>query len=63
MTNSHILLHAVHKEIYLRLFDEKRLKRDIKKCQKYKDYKRSWEIVEKEDYENIINEFRKGIKN
>lgn len=61
MTNSHILLHAVHKEIYLRLFDEKRLKRDIKKCQKYADYKRSWKIVEKEGHENIIKEFRKRI--
>ena len=60
-TKNHIFVHALHKEIYLKLFDEKRLKRDIEKCQKHEDYKRAWEIVEKEGYKNIIKEFRMRI--
>jgi len=62
LTYAHIFLHAVHKKIYLKLFNKKRLDRDIKICNKYPGYKRAWEIVEKEGYENIIKEFRKRIK-
>ena len=60
-TKSHILLHAVHKMIYLRLFNKKRLNRNIKRS--YRDsYKRAWEIVEEEGAENIIKKFREVIK-
>ncbi|MCD6177791.1 hypothetical protein J7K03_00815 [bacterium] len=61
-TKNHIIVHAVHKHIYLGLFDEKRLRRDVKRAQKFKEYKEAWEIVQKEGYQNIINEFVKRIK-
>jgi len=58
VTKRHIFLHAVHKMVYLDLFDKKRLERNIKKDDIKPDYKRSWEIVNKEGYENIINKFK-----
>lgn len=58
----HIPLHAIHANIYLKLFNEKRLKENIKWNRKFKDYRSSWEIVEKEGYENIIKEFRKRLR-
>jgi len=61
-TRIHIPIHAIHKHIYLKFFNEKRLKRDIKFSQKSKDYKKSWDIVEKEGYENIIKELKKITK-
>lgn len=61
-TKNHIPVHAIHKHIYLKFFGNKRLQKDIKSCQKWPAYKISWEIVEKEGYENIIREFRKRIK-
>ena len=61
-TKNHIPVHAIHNHIYLKFFGKKRLEKDINHCQRFPDYKRSWEIVEKEGYENIIKEFRKRIK-
>ena len=61
-TRIHILVHAVHNHIYLKFYSEERLKRDIKWASKHRDYKRAWDIVQKEGYHNIINEFRKRIK-
>ena len=56
-TKIHILVHSVHTHIYLKFFDEARLKRDIELISRLPDYKRSWEIVQKEKYQNIINKF------
>jgi len=61
-TKNHIFLHAVHKKVYLEIFSEKRLKNDLKKCEKYPDYTSSWQIVETEGYKNIINKFRELTK-
>lgn len=63
-TKLHIPLHAIHKYLYLKFFDKDRLERDKKKVRVYdnKDYRRSWEIVENEGYQKIIDEFRKRIK-
>ena len=61
ITRNHILLHSVHAILLERLFGEKRLKKEIKRPIN-KDYKRSWEIVQKEGYQNILNEFKKIIK-
>lgn len=58
----HIVIYAIYAYIYLKFFDEKRLKKDIQWASKYKDYKRAWEIVLKERYQNIIKEFRKRIR-
>jgi len=61
-TKTHIIVHAVHSHIYLKLFDEKRLRRNIKHDRKFRDYKEAWEIVQKEGYQNVISEFVKRIK-
>ena len=58
----HILLHAVHKRLFLELFDKKRLNREIKSHQPYPDYKRAWDVVEEEGYENIIKDFKRVMK-
>lgn len=60
-TRSHILLHAVHKQIYEKFFDITRLQKDIEKCKKHPDYNRAWEIVEKEGAKNIIKKFHEVI--
>lgn len=62
LTKNHIIVHAVHKEIYLTIFDKKRLETDIKESGLSKDYARSWEIVEKEGHKNIINKFKEVTK-
>ncbi len=57
----HLLLHAIHKKIFLRFFDEKRLKEEKDMCEYYPTYKRSWEIVERCGEDTIIKEFRSYI--
>lgn len=61
-TKIHIPLHAIHSYIYLKFFGKKRLKRDIEEISFLPDYKKSWKIVQRDGYKNIINEFRKRIK-
>ncbi len=58
-TRNHIFLHAVHWKLLISLYGKKRLDKNIIKHEKYSDYKRAWEIVKKEGYENIIKEFTK----
>lgn len=60
-TKIHIPLHAFHSHIYFKFFNKKRLERDKKFIKHLKDYRRSWKMVEKEGYENIIKEFRKRV--
>lgn len=62
VTRIHILVHAVHSHIYMEFFGEKRLKRNIKRLVFRQDYKRAWDIVQKQGYHNIINEFVKMVK-
>jgi len=61
-TRIHIPLHAIHSYIYLKFYGGKRLKRDITLISHLPDYKKSWLIVQKEGYKNIISEFIKRIK-
>ncbi len=61
-TRIHIPLDAIHSHIYLKFFGEKRLKRDINLVSFLSDYKKSWEIVQKDGYQKIIQEFTKRIK-
>jgi len=57
---NHILVHAVHKEIYLKTLNmPERLERDQTRCEKWKSYHDAWNIVEKRGHINIINEFKK----
>jgi len=60
----HIIVHAIHSHIFLKFYSKRRLKREIRITGSSPDssYKRSWEIVEKEGYENIIREFTKRIR-
>jgi len=58
----HIPLHAIHSKIYHKFFNKKRLKRDIKIMENYRDYKRAWEIVGKEGYQKIIEDFTSRLK-
>lgn len=74
-TRTHIVIQAIHAHIYLKFYDEGRLKRDIQwhilKSKKIssrkdhllspKDYIRAWKIIQKAGYQKIINEFRKRI--
>lgn len=57
----HIFVHAFHQHIYLKFFGEKRFKKEILIASKYPDYKRAWDIVREEGYQNIISDFRKRI--
>lgn len=58
-TITHIFVHAFHQHIYLKFFEKKRFKKEILIASKYPDYKRAWDIVKAEGYENIIKEFKK----
>ncbi len=59
-TIHHILVHAIHKEIYLNVLKRPdRLERDIKNCQDWPSYKKAWEVVEKDGHMDIIERFRK----
>lgn len=62
ITRNHILLHSIHKKLYLKFFDKRRLNNDIKKCQNWEDYKSSWEIVEKTGADNMIRKFKEVVK-
>ena len=60
---NHVLVHAVHKHIYLDILKSpKRLKNDIKTSSKFPDYKRSWDIVEERGYLVIIADFKSRFK-
>lgn len=59
----HIPTIAIHEYIFLKLFNEKRLQRmyaiaqDGKEGKAEVEYKRAWNIVRKEGYQNIIKQF------
>jgi len=50
----HVPLYAIHKHIYLKLYNEARLKRDIKLSNNFPEYKRAWEIVQEKGYKEIF---------
>ena len=54
----HLIIHALHKKIILQIFDDKRLKEEIRNNQFYPAYKRSWEIVNEKGEDEIIREFK-----
>src|SRR3989344_4484529 len=57
----HIPLHAFHAHIYLKFFGRKMFERELRIMTKYPEYKRSWNIVQKEGYASIIKEFKARI--
>ena len=59
-TRNHILVHATLKYLWLEVLKEDyRLERDIMVCQKYSSYKAAWQYVEKEGYDEIIQNFKR----
>jgi hypothetical protein len=52
-TKHHIVIHAIHEHILRKFYDENRLDKETKSV-KDTDYKKSWQIVKKEGYKNII---------
>ena len=58
----HIPLQAIHKHIYLKLFNEKRFEEELRIMGNYKDYKKAWEIVNTSDYKELIKEFKDNLK-
>jgi hypothetical protein len=61
-TRIHILVYAIHSHIYMKFYGIKRLKKNIERIGFRKDYKRAWDIVQKEGADNIIQEFTEKIK-
>lgn len=57
----HIVIHAVSAAIMKKLFGEKRLNRE-KRAVRDPKYIRSWEIVDRDGYTNIIKELTRGLK-
>ncbi len=53
----HVIVHALHEQIFLNLFTEERLKRDKRIMFTHPDYRRAWEIVEKVGAEKIIKTY------
>jgi len=60
-TKIHIPLHAIHTHIYTMFFSMERLEHDIIELYNLHAYRRSWEIVNKDGYQKIIEEFTKRI--
>lgn len=60
-TKIHIPLHAVHTHIYTIFFSMERLEHDVVELFNLHAYRKSWEIVNKDGYTEIINEFVKRI--
>ena len=60
-TRVHIVVHAIHALLLKKLFGEKRLKKE-KKTVRDPQYIRSWEIAERNGYENIVKELTRNLK-
>ena len=67
-TRMHVYLHALHKHLYLTIFGEDRLRRDVdfEKGLEEREgpkasYSRSWEIVGKEGHEKLLEKLRTAV--
>jgi hypothetical protein len=54
----HVVVHAIHQSVYESEGRFADLKRDIAKSQKYPEYAKAWDIVEKRGYRAIIADLR-----
>ena len=61
-TKTHIFLTAVHWKILENMFPKKRLEIQIKNHAKFSEYKKAWEIAEKEGKDSIIEKFKQITK-
>jgi hypothetical protein len=55
---NHIVLHAVHQEVYRAQKRYAALKNERRRCQHFPAYRRSWQIVDELGAQNIINMIR-----
>ncbi len=54
-TRIHVPIHAAHNQIYLKLFGKAALSKEIEYMRKHDpEYFRSWEIVQRDGYKNIL---------
>lgn len=53
----HVIVHAIHEQIFLSIFSEDRLKRDKRIMSVHPDYHRAWEIVEGAGAKKIIDTY------
>ena len=53
-TRIHVPIHPIHKHIFLKFFNQKRLELEIKRVKDNKDYARAWPFVESSNYKDII---------
>ncbi len=53
----HVIVHAIHEQIFLSIFSEDRLKRDKRIMSVHPDYHRAWEIVESVGAKKIIDTY------
>ncbi len=63
-TKSHVLIHAILYHVYINIFAEPLLlETEFKRVNesKIKGYKKAWDIVEREGYDNLIKKFRSSL--
>lgn len=58
--NVHISVHALLKKVFLKFFDEKRLKEEVEQASFYPDYKEAWGIVTKIGEDRVLNDILKN---
>lgn len=58
LTQNHIMVHAIHENIYRQTKRLEELEADISDCQSAPDYAKSWEIVSQVGYKSIIKKLR-----
>lgn len=59
---AHIIIHAIHKHVFLTVFDQERLHEEIEASSWYPDYKAAWDIVEEQGYVAILDEFKQKVQ-
>ena len=62
LTRNHILVSAIHWKVLEKLYNKNMIKEEVKNNENFIDYKRAWEIVEKETPDKIIKKFYEIIK-
>jgi hypothetical protein len=62
ITASHIPLHAVHEQIFLRFFAKERFDEEIEISDYYPEYKESWDIVKRVGGLNIIKDIKESVQ-
>ncbi len=55
ITNNHILVHAIMKKVMENIYGKERAERHIHRTSRIPEYRKAWEIVEKEGAEKIIS--------